>query len=103
MKKQTINEARRCPKCGNLEKQINKGYNRSGTQRCMCLTCGMYYTLEPKKHEYPEETKELAIKMFYSGVSGRGVGKDLRMNKANVYRWIKKRNDCGKPRGLFRA
>jgi hypothetical protein len=28
--------------------------------------------------------------MFYSGVSGRGVGKILKMSKANVYNWIKK-------------
>lgn len=48
------------------------------------------YTLNPKKHEYPDETKELAMKMYYSGVSGRGVGKVLGMNKANVYNWIKK-------------
>ncbi len=28
--------------------------------------------------------------MYYSGVSGRGVGKALGMNKPNVYNWIKK-------------
>lgn len=31
--------------------------------------------------------------MYYSGVSGRGVGKVLGMNKANVYNWIKKTKD----------
>ena len=29
--------------------------------------------------------------MYYSGVSGRGVGKFFGMSKANVYNWIKKR------------
>ena len=90
MKKQTIDENRKCPLCGRIENQIKKGYNRSGTQRCMCKECGVVYTMDPKKREYPEETKKLAIKMFYSGVSGRGVGKVLGMNKANVYNWIKK-------------
>ena len=52
--------------------------------------CGIYYTIEPKRHEYPEETKELAIKMYYGGVSGRGVGKILGMSKSNVMNWIKK-------------
>jgi len=37
-----------------------------------------------------EETKRLAMKMYYSGASGRGVGKVLGMSKANVYNWIKK-------------
>ena len=54
------------------------------------MDCGIYYTIEPKKHEYSEQTKELAMKIFYSGVSGRGVGKVLGMNKSNVYNWIKK-------------
>ena len=48
------------------------------------------YTINPKKRDYPEETKRLAIKMYYSGASGRGVGKVLGMSKANVYNWIKK-------------
>jgi len=86
----TIDENRRCPKCGKIENQISKGKNRSGTRRCKCKDCGIEYTINPKKHEYPEETKKLAMKMYYSGVSGRGVGKVLGMSKANVYNWIKK-------------
>lgn len=50
----------------------------------------MYYTVEPKRHAYPEETRELAIKTYYGGVSGCGVGKILGMNKSNVVNWIKK-------------
>jgi len=90
MKKQTIDESKRCPKCGRIENQVKKGYNRSGTQRCICKECGVTYTMNPKKLDYPEETKRLAIKMYYSGVSGRSVGKILGMSKANVYNWIKK-------------
>ncbi len=80
----------KCPKCRNNENQVKKGFNRSGTQRCQCKECGKTYTINPKKREYPEETRELAIKMYYSGVSGRGVGKALGMAKSNVYNWIKK-------------
>ena len=90
MRKATIEEGKICPKCKKKENQIKIGYNRSGTQRCRCKECGTRYTLEPKSHEYPDDVKELAIKMFYSGVSGRGVGKVLGMSKANVYNWIKK-------------
>ena len=90
MRKPTIDEKRQCPTCGRVESQINKGYNRSGTQRCKCKECGSNYTKNPKNVEYSEETKLLAMKMYYSGVSGRGVGKILGMSKANVYNWIKK-------------
>jgi len=34
--------------------------------------------------------KALALKIYYAGASGRGVGKVLGMSKANVYNWIKK-------------
>ena len=96
MRKSKTDEGRRCPICGKTEEQVNAGLNRSGTQRCFCKICKKYYTKDPKKREYPEETQKLALKMYYSGVSGRGVGKILGMSKANVYNWIKKNGiGCG--------
>jgi len=93
MRVATIDEARRCPKCGKSENQVNAGKNRSGTQRCFCSDCKKYYTLNPKTREYPAEIKQQALKIYYAGASGRGVGKVLGMSKANVYNWIKK-NDA---------
>ena len=90
MKKKSVDAKRRCPKCGQVENQINKGHNRSGTQRCMCMDCGITYTLEPKSHAYSDEVRQQAIKTYYSGVSGRGVGALFGMGKENVVRWIKK-------------
>ena len=96
MRKITISEEKRCPKCVKIENQVKIGYNRSGTQRCKCKECGISYTIDPKKREYPEETRQLAIKMYYSGASGRAIGKILGMSKANVYNWIKKNDhNCG--------
>ena len=86
----TIDEARRCPECGRKEKQVNAGRNRSGTQRCFCNECKKYYTLNPKTREYSAQIREQALKIYYAGVSGRGVGKVFCMSKANVYNWIKK-------------
>ena len=90
MKTKTINEERVCPKCGQTINQVNAGFNRSGTQRCLCKDCNYKYTLNPKTHKYPEEVRQMALRIYYSGVSGRGVGKVLKMSKANIYNWIKK-------------
>jgi len=90
MRKARIDETRRCPQCGKAESQVNAGQNRSGTQRCFCNDCKKYYTLGAKTRAYSEETRQQALKVYYSGVSGRGVGKLLGMSKANVYNWIKK-------------
>ncbi len=81
---------RKCPICGKTTNQMNAGKNRSGTQKCFCKDCKKYYTLNPKTREYSEEIKEQAIKTYYSGTSGRGVGKIFSFSKANVYNWIKK-------------
>ena len=45
-------------------------------------TAKKYYTLDPKTREYPEEIRKQAIKTYYAGASGRGVGKVLGFNKA---------------------
>ena len=85
-----------CPKCGSEKEKIKRGLNRSGTQRIMCTECGIRFTLAPKKREHSEETRTLALKIYYAGASGRGVGKVLGFSKANVYNWIKKNgSDCG--------
>ena len=90
MKKERIEENRRCPKCGRRENQIKAGYNRSGTKRSVCKECKHKYTLNGKTREYSTEVKNEAMRIYYSGVSGRGVGKILGMSKANVLNWIKK-------------
>ena len=90
MRKAKIIEGRTCPKCGESTNQIKVGTNRSGTQRCKCNVCNITYTLEPKSIAYPEEVRAKAIKTYYSGVSGRGVGNLFGFSKANVYNWIKK-------------
>ena len=90
MRKATIDENKRCPVCERIDGQVKNGRNRSGTQTCLCKHCKKTYTLEPKKHAYSEEIRQQAIKTYFSGVSGRGVGKLMGMNKSNVYNWIKK-------------
>lgn len=100
---QAVEAWKRCPKWGKIENQVKAGRNSSGSQRCKCKECGIYYTIDPKRHEYPEETRELAIKMYYGGISGRGVGKILGMNKSNVMNWIKKGHRGWKVQKLCRT
>jgi transposase-like protein len=93
MKEIKIVEGRQCPKCGSGENQINGGYNRSGTQRCVCKECKHKYTLNGKTRAYSKEIQQQALRAYYSGISGRGVGKLMKMSKANVYNWIKKNGE----------
>ena len=86
---------KQCPQCKAKEGQMKNGKNRSGTQSYLCRQCKKSYTLEPKRNAYPEEVREMAIKTYYAGASGRGVGKVFGFSKANVYNWIKKNGDSG--------
>ena len=61
MKKMTVEAWKKCPVCGKTENQVRAGYNESGSQRCKCKECGKYYTINPKQHTYPEETRKLAL------------------------------------------
>jgi transposase-like protein len=83
-------QKRVCPFCGKTENQTWCGFNRSGTRRCYCKDCNKKYTINSKSRICSEELRKQAIKLYYSGVSGRGVGKILNINKSNVVRWIKK-------------
>ena len=63
---------------------ISMGHDRAYIDPEKCKECGKYYTINPKQHTYPEETRKQALKMYYGGISGRSVGKILHMNKFNV-------------------
>ena len=89
MEKETKRE---CPRCNSDDGQMKNGKNRSGTQSYLCRHCQKSYTPQPKRNAYSEELRKMAIKTYYAGVSGRGVGKIFGMSKANVYNWIKKTN-----------
>jgi len=79
-----------CPSCKTTTGQMKNGKNRSGTQKYICRHCKKAHTRDPKNRAYSEEIREQAIKIFYTGTSGRGVGKIFGMSKANVLNWIKK-------------
>jgi len=87
MKKAGIREVS-CPKCGSNERQIKKGFTKAGSQQWHCYACKIKYTPNPKKWQYSEEEKENAKRLYYLGLTGRGVGKYFKMNKSNIYRWI---------------
>jgi len=78
-----------CPKCGKEERQMKSGFTKAGSQKWLCYVCKCRYTPNPKKWKYSEEEKELALKMLTMSMSGRGVGKVLKMSKANAYRWAR--------------
>ena len=88
MKNELEKTKRKCPRCEKEDGQMKNGRTLARTQTYLCRHCKKTYTLEPKNQAYNEEIRALALKIYYSVVSG--VGKILGMSKGNVYNWIKK-------------
>ena len=89
---------RKCPKCGNDKGQHLHGVTPYGTQRIRCYSCGKQYTLNPKTRGYSAEVKSKAMRLMVDGMSGRAIGRQLGMSKANAYNWAKKnRGSVDKP------
>lgn len=80
----------KCPRCSEGTRQVKNGKNKSGTQAYLCRHCKKSYTPEPKRRAYDDEVRKMAMRAYYSGVSGRGVGKIFGFNKSNIANWIKK-------------
>ena len=77
----------KCPKCGDVNEQHKKGFTGAGSQRWYCKMCDCKYTPEPKKWEYTEDERRLALRILSDGNTGRGVGRAMKMSKSNAYRW----------------
>ena len=83
----------KCPQCGSEKGQHKHGTTPCGTERKRCYSCGKQYTIDPKVRGYSEEVKRKAFQLMVDGMSGRAVGRQLGMSKANVYNWAKKKPD----------
>ena len=87
----------KCPKCGDVERQVWNGKNPSGSQKFKCMKCERVHTPNPNQNGYPEDVRKQAKKLVVAGVSGRRIGQMLGFSKANAYNWckdVKKTKPC---------
>ena len=80
---------RKCPYCGETKKQQSIGKTKAGSDRFRCAFCKRDYTPKPKKWRYTNEEKTLALRWLADGATGRAIGRNFGMSKANAYRWVK--------------
>jgi transposase-like protein/IS1 family transposase len=84
------NEKNKCPRCGEEKGQHKHGMTPYGTQRIRCWSCKKQYTVNPKIRGCSEEVQHKAMQLMVDGMSGRAIGRQLGMSKANAYNWAKK-------------
>ena len=78
----------RCPHCQTTERQVNGGFNRTGSQRFQCQECRRQYTPAPRLLGYDGKTREMALKLYLEGNGFRRIGRLLSVNHQSVVNWI---------------
>jgi len=78
-----------CPYCQSNERQVKAGKNPTGSQRWKCQRCQRRYTPKPTEHGYPDEKRQLAVKMYADGLNYRRIGRLLGVDHKSVMNWVK--------------
>ena len=74
-----------CPKCGSNCKQHLYGRDVNGKQRYRCYDCRKVYILDK---QYTPEFKLQAMKVYFEGVSGRGVSRIMKIGQTTIWYWM---------------
>jgi transposase-like protein len=77
-----------CPECQATHKQWKGGFNPSGSQRYRCGVCNRVYTPQPNFKGYPNQTRQLALRMYLEGNSLRAISRILQVNHQSVANWV---------------
>jgi transposase-like protein len=73
-----------CPHCGETDKVIRFGTNRSGTARCRCHACGKTFTLHPKSLKLSPEKEAVILNCLAERISQRGIARSLHVSRLTI-------------------
>ena len=91
----------RCPKCEVEHNQMKDGFTNAGSQRYRCGKCSPRYAPVKKPHEYPQEIRTLAIRMYTDGLNFRQVDRDLQDSHTTVLEWVKEHAEASVPHEAY--
>lgn len=88
-----------CPQCKSSTKKKN-GFRR-GKQCYKCIDCpkgyrfayGYQYVESPKSRSYPNEVKQLCLKMYLNGMGFRAIERVTDIDHATIINWVKEKGE----------
>ncbi len=80
-----------CPQCKSSNKKKN-GFRR-GKQCYKCKDCGCQYVENPKPRSYPNEVKQLCLKMYLNGMGFRAIARVTDIDHATIINWVKEKGE----------
>jgi insertion element IS1 protein InsB len=80
-----------CPQCKSSRNKKN-GFRR-GKQSYRCLDCGCQYVENPKSRAYPNEVKQLCLKMYVNGMGFRAIARVTDIDHGTIINWVKEKGE----------
>jgi transposase-like protein len=77
-----------CPSCQQADAVHWSGFNSTGSRRCRCLRCRLYFTPTPKSLGHTPGLRARAVQLYLEGTSLRAVGRLLGVNHQSVANWV---------------
>ena len=81
-----------CPKCKSSQNKKN-GFRRK-KQSYRCKNCGCQYVENPKPRAYPNEVKQLCLKMYLNGMGFRAIARVTEIDHATIINWVREQRTC---------
>ena len=80
-----------CPQCKSSRNKKN-GFRR-GKQSYRCKDCGCQYVENPKPRAYPNEVKQLCLKMYVNGMGFRAIARVTDIDHGTIINWVKEKGE----------
>jgi transposase-like protein len=77
----------KCPNCGS--EQFQKNGHRRGKQNYRCKPCGRQYVDAYASRGYSDDTKQICIRMYRTGLGLREIERITGISHGTIYNWIK--------------
>ena len=68
---------------------IKKGQNEKGIQRYYCKDCCSYFLENYEKNRYPDQIKQIALRLYTDGVEISVIARSLEVPYETVRSWIR--------------
>jgi transposase-like protein len=78
----------KCPQCGAT--QVSRYGRRQERQNYICKVCKRQFLESKRRRGYPEEVKQICLRMRQSGMSYREIERLTGVNHNTIINWFKK-------------
>lgn len=76
-----------CPNCNSTT--VQKNGHRRGAQCYRCKICGRQFLETYRDWKYPDEVKQLCLKMYLNGMGLRAIERVTEIHHTTVMHWIR--------------